>query len=63
MMLRESFGLHAEADLVTNAVRDVWRQGHRTADISHDGTPSIGTREMTALVVEAVRARGAAPPN
>jgi 3-isopropylmalate dehydrogenase len=62
MMLRESFGLHDEADLITDAVRDVWRQGYRTADQACDGAPSIGTRAMTDRIVEAVGLRAAATP-
>lgn len=49
MLLRESFGLLREADIIESAVAEVWRQGWRTADLVHDGNP-IGTREMTERV-------------
>ncbi|MAE63007.1 MAG: 3-isopropylmalate dehydrogenase [Phycisphaeraceae bacterium] len=47
MMLRVSFGLHDEADLVDSAIDDVWRAGFRTPDIMQEGCVAVGTREMT----------------
>lgn len=46
MMLRHSFGLDARADLVERAVRNVLRQGYRTADLCREGERSVGTTEM-----------------
>jgi 3-isopropylmalate dehydrogenase len=55
MMLRESFGLHQEAGWIEEAVADVWRQGWRTDDLEESGYRSVGTRELTELVVRSVR--------
>ena len=49
MLLRESFGLMRQADIVEAALAEVWRQGWRTADLAHDGNP-IGTTEMADRV-------------
>jgi 3-isopropylmalate dehydrogenase len=46
MMLRESFLQWQMADAIEQAVRQVWRQGFRTADVATAGTHIIGTREM-----------------
>lgn len=57
MLLRESFG-HAEAaETIFAAIRSVWREGWRTADLLEDGCRVVGTREMGTLVVEAVLAQ------
>jgi 3-isopropylmalate dehydrogenase len=53
MLLRESLGLDGEARAVEEAVRSVWRDGGRTADVG--GT--VGTGEMAALVAEAAAGR------
>jgi 3-isopropylmalate dehydrogenase len=58
MMLRHSFGLEAEAAAVDRAVGTVLDRGFRTADIRTPGGRLVGTREMTRLVVEEIRARG-----
>ncbi|MDR2863067.1 MAG: 3-isopropylmalate dehydrogenase [Puniceicoccales bacterium] len=50
LMLRHSFGLHAEADAIDAAVRKTIADGLRTADIAF-GAPSVGTREMAAAVL------------
>ena len=53
MMLRYSFGLGDEADLVDQAVANVLRSGIRTADIMGDGDKSVSTEEMgDALLAE-----------
>jgi 3-isopropylmalate dehydrogenase len=54
MLLRESFGLADAAVLIERAVREVWRQGWRTADLAEPGCRRVGTREMGARVAEAV---------
>jgi len=46
MMLRYSFGLGEEADLVDQAVANVLRSGIRTADIMGDGDTSVSTGAM-----------------
>ena len=46
MMLRYSFGLGEEADLVDQAVANVLRSGVRTPDIMGDGDISVSTEAM-----------------
>ena len=46
MMLRYSFDMPDEADLVENAVRDTLAAGTRTADIAQAGAASASTRMM-----------------
>jgi 3-isopropylmalate dehydrogenase len=52
MMLRYSFGLGVEADLVDRAVQDVLSAGIRTADIVEPGQKPIGTMAMAEAVVK-----------
>jgi 3-isopropylmalate dehydrogenase len=52
MMLRESFGLSLEADVIEAAVRSVWRDGWRTADVAGPSGCVIGTREISKRVAE-----------
>jgi 3-isopropylmalate dehydrogenase len=52
MMLRETFGLHEEADAVVEAVLATWRGGWRTADLMAPGRRLAGTSEFAALVME-----------
>jgi 3-isopropylmalate dehydrogenase len=54
MMLRESFGLSEEAERIEGALRRVWREGWRTADVGEPGCRVVGTREMARRVAEAV---------
>jgi 3-isopropylmalate dehydrogenase len=59
MMLRLSLGLATEADAIEQAVTQVLDAGYRTGDImdktgSAQGLKLVGTREMSALVVEAL---------
>ena len=56
MMLRHSFDMMAEADLVEKAVRMVLKEGFRTEDIHQAGARIVGTTEMGDLVVEKLRA-------
>ncbi len=59
MMLRYSFGLGDEADLVDQAVANVLRSGIRTADIMGGGDKSVSTEEMgDALLAELGRLNG-----
>ena len=55
MMLRQSFGLLAEARRVEDAVRSVLARGLRTGDIHQPGCERIGTRQMGDAVVAALR--------
>ncbi|MDR2863294.1 MAG: 3-isopropylmalate dehydrogenase [Puniceicoccales bacterium] len=50
LMLRHSFGLHAEADAIDAAVKKTIAEGIRTADIAF-GATAAGTREMGAAVL------------
>ena len=54
MMLRYSFDLGDEADLVENAVRQALAGGARTNDIRAASLPGIGTREMGNAVLNAL---------
>lgn len=46
MMLRFSFNLDREADIIENAVSQVLKEGYRTIDIMSEGKIQIGTDEM-----------------
>ncbi|MDR1817549.1 MAG: 3-isopropylmalate dehydrogenase [Puniceicoccales bacterium] len=50
LMLRHSFGLNAEADVLAGAVNATVAAGIRTADIAF-GAPAVGTREFAAEVL------------
>jgi 3-isopropylmalate dehydrogenase len=50
MMLRETFGLRTEAQLVEDSVRAVWRSGWRTTDLAAPGDKIAGTRQFGELV-------------
>ncbi len=50
MMLRETFGLRTEAQLVEDSVRAVWRSGWRTAELAEPGCKIAGTRQFGELV-------------
>jgi 3-isopropylmalate dehydrogenase len=54
MLLRESFGLAAEAELVERAAVRVWQQGWRTSDLTNNGYRVAGTKETGELVAEAL---------
>ncbi len=55
MMLRYTFGNEAAAARVEAAVKQVLRQGLRTADIEQTGTTRVGTEAMGDAVVTALR--------
>ena len=57
MMLRHSFGMAAEAELVEKAVRLALKEGFRTEDIRQTGARIVGTEEMGNLVVEKLRGK------
>ncbi|MBN9369516.1 3-isopropylmalate dehydrogenase [Hydrogenophaga sp. YM1] len=55
MMLRFSLNQPEAADRIETAVKAVLAQGLRTPDIHSDGTTRVGTAEMGAAVVKALR--------
>jgi 3-isopropylmalate dehydrogenase len=57
MMLRYSFDLADDADLLEQAVRDVLDAGYRTADIMQEGKILISCSDMGKIVVEAMTRR------
>ncbi len=54
MMLRYSFDLDKEADAIDAAVRQVLKDGYRTADIMSEGCKQVGCREMGDRLVERI---------
>jgi 3-isopropylmalate dehydrogenase len=57
MMLRYSFGLEKEAQMVENAVLAVLAEGYRTYDIMEEGKLKTGTKEMGNLIAGKVECR------
>ena len=55
MMLRHSFGQPERADRIHRAVGAVLQDGYRTADIFQPGMRRVGTEEMGAAIVAALR--------
>lgn len=55
MMLRYSLNLAPAADTIEQAVKNVLAQGLRTADIFETGTTKVGTADMGAAVVSAIK--------
>jgi len=54
MMLRLAAHLPHEADNIEHAIQDVLTSGHRTRDLVGPGRPSVSTRQMGDLVIEAL---------
>lgn len=52
MMLRYSFDLDKEADAVEAAVKEVLKEGYRTADIMSEGCEKVSCSKMGDLLVE-----------
>ena len=52
MMLRYSFDLDEEADVIEKAVEKVLQLGYRTTDIMSEGKTLVGTKQMGDLIVE-----------
>ena len=46
MMLKYSFNMDEESDMVELAVKNTLDKGFRTADIFQEGTKKVGCREM-----------------
>lgn len=55
LMLRYSFGLEEEAQMIERAVERVLQEGYRTPDLAKPGDTVLGTREMGNAVVEALK--------
>ncbi len=55
MLLRFSLDLDQEADSIENAVRQVLKDGYRTADIMSEGNTEVGTEEMGDLIIERMK--------
>ncbi len=55
MMLRYSLNLAPAADIIEQAVKNVLALGLRTADIFEAGTAKVGTADMGAAVVSAIK--------
>ena len=51
MMLRYSFNLSANADLLEKAVTEVLAKGYRTADIMQEGATKLSTTEMGDAII------------
>lgn len=54
MMLRYSFDLEKEADVIEEAVKEVLKEGYRTIDIMSEGKKLVGTVQMGNLIAERV---------
>ncbi len=54
MMLRYSFDMNEEADMIDNAVKAVLAAGYRTGDIKTEGCKLVGTKEMTQQILALV---------
>jgi 3-isopropylmalate dehydrogenase len=59
MMLRYSFAMNREADLVDAAVAQVLESGLRTGDIMQAGAKKVGTREMGDAILAALKSLAA----
>ena len=55
MMLRYSFDLDKEAAAIEAAVRQVLKEGYRTADIMAENMKQVGTEEMGRLICERIK--------
>ncbi|MGE4282436.1 MAG: 3-isopropylmalate dehydrogenase [Clostridia bacterium] len=54
MMLRYSFNLEDEAQVIEKAVSTVLNRGYRTGDIMSKGMKSVGTKEMGQLIIQEI---------
>lgn len=52
MMLRYTFDLGVEADMLDKAINDVLADGLRTGDIMQDGMRKVGTSEMSNAIIK-----------
>lgn len=51
MMLRYSFDLDKEADIIETAIKTVLKKGYRTIDIMSEQKTLVGTKEMGDLII------------
>ena len=54
MMLKYSFNLDKEAEVIENAVKEVLKDGYRTFDIMSEGKNLVGTSEMGDLIANKI---------
>ncbi len=54
LMFRFSFKMEAAAQSIENAIQKVLANGLRCADIAEDGRKTIGTKEMTQAIIDAL---------
>ena len=54
MLLRYSFDLDKEADVIEAAVQQVLTEGYRTGDIMSEGCTRVGTQKMGDLIAERI---------
>ena len=54
MMLRYTFSLDDEANIIEKAVLEVLEDGYRTGDIMSEGMTQVGTEEITKLVIKKI---------
>ncbi|OGI04887.1 MAG: 3-isopropylmalate dehydrogenase [Candidatus Melainabacteria bacterium GWF2_37_15] len=54
MMLKYSFNLDKEANAMEEAIKQVLKEGYRTADIMSEGASLVGTNKMGDLVSEKI---------
>jgi len=59
MMLRYSFAMGYEADMLEHAIASVLSEGYRTGDIMSEGCKKVGTAEMGAAIITALNAQQA----
>jgi 3-isopropylmalate dehydrogenase len=57
MMLRYSFGMEEEACEMEEAVNQVLEQGYHTSDLQVKGGKTVGTKEMTEVVLDMLTTR------
>ena len=55
MMLRYTFGLTKEADMIEAAVKSVLSDDYRTPDIMTEGKKQVATSEMGSLIADKLR--------
>jgi 3-isopropylmalate dehydrogenase len=55
MMLRYSFNLTQEADVIEKAVSNVLDKGYRTGDIMSEGMQLVGTKAMGQLIIDEIQ--------
>jgi 3-isopropylmalate dehydrogenase len=55
MMLKYSFGMQQESEVVEQAIVSVLEAGYRTSDLRGEGKTQVGTRKMGELITERIR--------